>query len=161
MHNTIGMNEYYAAMRDEMKNAFRSENIVQAEYCAMHLIMTVEASACRENVNGIRFENLIVDRTDYELAEKLLKDELDTFRKSDKKSLFIVILLEGMIFSVTFAGLGVSQIISIAFIAAIVAAEIFFNHLTFSVRLNKWKEKRYAKNVNPDLLVYNNRWLKA
>lgn len=161
MHHTIGMNEYYAAMRDEMKNAFRSENIIQAEYCAMHLMMTVEAFACKENVDGIRFENLIVDRNDYDLAEKLLKDELESFRKSDKKSLFIVMVLEVMIFSVTFAEFGVSQIISIAFIAAFIAAEVYFNHLTFSARLNKWKEKRYAKNVNPDLIVYNKRWLKA
>jgi hypothetical protein len=159
MSSNIRMNysSYYGLMRDRMLRAEQEKNPVEAEYCAMHMLMAVENETHAGAETGSQKIN--IQDSDYKKMMSYIKSHEKRYKRYIAKNYLLSLLTGTILFYLFRFQLNFSALVSSIIFVTFITIDLLLNRMTEKKAIRNYEIRLFSKKVSSELLIYNQKLL--
>lgn len=159
INEVITSNDYYNVMKQGLSDAQNNANKIQAQYCALHMLMIVESNQSGITFKRISNSEIDLDRNDLELIEKYINMHKMRMKTFLYNNILMSVATEIFVFIFLLKILDLNSILIGIIVLFILILDVFLNVKTSRSRFNKKDIINFEKNVDPELIEFNKNYL--
>lgn len=142
--------QYYEHMNRCLYKAEKNRNSIEAEYCALHMLMAIE-----NNVIDGKNTSFDTDPKDYQKMMSYVTKHMKRNKWFEIKTYLMSVFISAMIFYLIHVKMGINILASFMTLIVFLVVEFILDRAGMKKNLNDHEIKLFNKNVDPELIKYN------